>query len=216
MRAGVVDLTGHRFGQLTVTEIAYKKARKYFWRCRCDCGNDHVVYGHLLRSGQTTRCRQCFAKSIGDRCRTHGETAKNSKEYRSWRMMHNRCENRRARDHSRYGGRGIAVCDRWRKYENFLADMGRAPTPKHSLHRLHNSVGYAPGNCAWATDTIQANNRRSSRMITVDGITDTVANTCRRLGINPQRIWQWKQLTVLSWQGIFNHARALDAKRTSG
>lgn len=81
-------------------------------------------------------------------------------EYRSWQMMKNRCHNPKARDYAYYGGRGISVCKRWRdSYANFLADMGRRPTPMHTLDRKNNAKNYTPGNCRWATREEQARNR---------------------------------------------------------
>jgi hypothetical protein len=80
-------------------------------------------------------------------------------EYRSWQMMKNRCLNTRARDYDYYGGRGITVCKEWLVFANFLADMGRRPTPEHTLERVDVSKGYAPDNCTWATRETQARNR---------------------------------------------------------
>ena len=100
--------------------------------------------------------------------KTHGEVRKiNGKrvaslEYRSWQMMKNRCLNPRAHDYSYYGVRGITVCKRWHKFENFLADMGRKPTAQHTLERRNNDGNYTKRNCYWATRKTQARNRRGS------------------------------------------------------
>lgn len=82
-------------------------------------------------------------------------------EYRSWQMMKNRCLNPKARDYAYYGGRGIKVCQRWLRYDAFLADMGRKPTPAHTLERKRVHGNYCPSNCIWATRTTQARNRTS-------------------------------------------------------
>jgi hypothetical protein len=82
-----------------------------------------------------------------------------SPEYRSWQMMKNRCLNTNARDYAHYGGRGIKVCQRWLSFENFLADMGRRPTPKHTLDRKNSNGNYNPSNCRWATRLEQTRNR---------------------------------------------------------
>lgn len=96
--------------------------------------------------------------------RRHGHAARNplarSPEYRAWDAMKSRCYNPKARGYAGYGGRGIAVCDRWRySFENFLADMGERPSPEHSLDRIDNDGNYEPGNVRWATRSEQQRNR---------------------------------------------------------
>jgi len=81
-------------------------------------------------------------------------------EYRAWQMMKNRCYNTRSKDYPYYGGRGIAVCKRWvDSFPNFLEDMGRRPSPLHTLDRIKTARGYSPSNCRWATRKVQSRNR---------------------------------------------------------
>lgn len=114
----------------------------------------------------------------------HGE-ARKTKEYWIWASIKSRCYGKNQKTFSDYGGRGITVCDRWRdSYPNFLADMGRAPSPKHSIDRINNNGNYEPGNCRWATKIQQANNTRVNRMIEYRGQIKTLSEWCRELNIN--------------------------------
>src|SRR5262245_14872347 len=113
--------------------------------------------------------------------RARGETP----EYRSWLSALNRCPNPRARDRKYYGGRGIRVCDRWRRsFAAFLADMGPRPSPRHTLERIDNSGHYEPGNCRWATRKEQGNNTRHNRFITHEGITRTLSQWAEATGLS--------------------------------
>lgn len=94
-------------------------------------------------------------------------------EWRSWRGIRDRCLNPRSKDWARYGGRGIEY--RYESYEAFLADVGRKPTPQHSIDRIDCNGHYEPGNCRWATQTEQQRNRRNLKL------TPTVVAEIRRL-----------------------------------
>lgn len=105
-------------------------------------------------------------------------------EYQAWNGIRHRCRNPKRADYERYGGRGVTVCDRWYdSFEAFLSDMGKRPSSGHSIERKDNSKGYEPDNCQWATAKDQANNRRSSRMMTLGGITKTVAQWSDETGV---------------------------------
>jgi hypothetical protein len=95
--------------------------------------------------------------------------------YITWANMISRCQNYKNEDFCNYGGRGITVCNRWKKFENFYADMGPRPSSKHSIDRIDNSGNYEPRNCRWATPKDQARNRRSNRLVLVDGRLITIA-----------------------------------------
>lgn len=123
------------------------------------------------------------------RTRTHGHTSggRESPTYRSWNLMWQRCRNDKCAKYPQYGGRGITVCERWLKFENFLEDMGLRPKGK-TLDRVNNNLGYYPENCRWATNVEQNNNRRNSILLTCRGETLTLPQWARRLGINQKTL----------------------------
>ena len=102
--------------------------------------------------------------------------------------MLQRCLNEKHRAYKDYGGRGIRVCKRWLKFENFLADMGRRPSAQHSLDRKNNDKGYYKLNCCWATAKEQANNKRSNRYVSIKGTKLTLTQGAARLGIRPDSL----------------------------
>lgn len=151
------DLAGQRFGE-TVAVGRFQQeqpaGRRGVWNCLCDCGVMHNARTSDLISGAVHRCAQCSRKNRT----THA--ASKSPEYRIWTFMRQRCENPRSNGFDDYGARGIKVCERWRRFENFIADMGRRPSPELSLDRRDNNGNYEPGNCRWATRSTQSRNQR--------------------------------------------------------
>jgi hypothetical protein len=119
-------------------------------------------------------------------------------EYRSWQMMKNRTGNPNAQDYKYYGGRGIGVVKRWEFFNNFLRDMGRRPTPKHTLERRNVDLGYSKKNCYWATRKVQARNRtyckldmRKARKIRLEYGTGffTTYQLAADYGVSQRSIW---------------------------
>ena len=102
--------------------------------------------------------------------------------------MRQRCNNPRHPDYDRYGGRGIKVCPRWDDFNLFVEDMGTKSSPALTIERIDNAGHYEPGNCEWATQAKQANNRSSNREVTSGGRTMTIANWSRETGVAPDRI----------------------------
>lgn len=125
-------------------------------------------------------------------------------EYYTWQRILGRCYNQKRPDYHWYGGRGITVCDRWRhSFENFLADLGPRPSPRHSIERRDNEASYSPDNCRWATAAEQANNRRSNTFLVFNGERLTIADWSRRTGIGRSAItWRlgqgWKPERTLT------------------
>jgi len=156
---GISDLTEMRFGLLVVKWTSGIIGTTQVWLCLCDCGTLRNVRRGSLTQGATRSCG-CLKRGNRNSLR-HGHAAPQSPEYVSWCRMIQRCTYPKASSYHRYGGRGIVVCERWSKsFEDFLADMGPKPTPKHTIDRWPNKRGnYEPGNCRWATAKEQAQNR---------------------------------------------------------
>lgn len=178
----LIDIAGQRFGAWTVLHKATDApARKVaYWECRCDCGTVRDVDGGRLRKGLSESCGCQAPEKIGAAHVKHGLYG--TLTYRIWRGMKQRCQNPKARDYSDYGGRGIAVCERWQRFENFAADMGEAPAGM-TIERKDNNAGYAPDNCRWATPEEQQLNTRRNRRVAHAGKEQTVTEWAREYGI---------------------------------
>jgi hypothetical protein len=183
----------NKYGRWTVRAPAERSISGYRrWHCRCDCGSESVVLQKTLLSGASRSCgclsvEKFVARSVA-RNKKHGESKK-TPEYRAWCHLRNRCNNPKSRDYQNYGGRGIAVCERWSSFENFLADMGRRPSRRHSVERNHVNGDYEPGNCCWATDKQQQNNKRGNIYILIRGERLTLRETCDRFEVEYKLVW---------------------------
>lgn len=166
----LINLVGQRFHKLVVIERSENDADgKPKWLCKCDCGNIKSIRGIHLKSG---RSKSCGCAKI-ERLITHGKS--DLPEYQVWQMMIQRCTNQKYNGYHNYGGRGIAVCNRWlgeHGFENFIVDMGLRPSQNHSIDRYPNNDGnYEPSNCRWATRKQQSRSRRVNVNITYNGET---------------------------------------------
>jgi len=185
----VLDLTGHRYGRLSVLELAGRDSRgRALWLCRCDCGAPFTAASGRLRCGHTKSCG-CLRREGPPPHKQHGHCprVKPSRTYATWSTMLQRCNNPRDVYYARYGGAGITICEEWLKFESFLEDMGERPEG-HSLDRLDGTKGYEKSNCRWSTPGQQQNNRRTKHKLTLGAVTDTVVGWSQRTGISIAKI----------------------------
>ena len=181
-----LDLTGKTFGRLhVVSRIGVKwfpnGDSKSVWSCECDCGSKIDVLGSSLVKERGTKSCGCLSmESKIERATTHGMS--DTRIYRIWRAMRDRCENSNSENFYNYGARGISVCDRWKSFENFLSDMG-VPASNHSIDRINNDGNYDPLNCKWSTRCEQNRNKRNNRLLSLHGITKTLSEWANHLNI---------------------------------
>lgn len=153
----------------------------------------HRVFQNRGRAQAYSSCREC--ESAASKIRVDADPFR--AERVSWRQMRTRCNNPNDGGYRRYGGRGIRVCDRWASFQPFLEDMGARPSLQHSIDRIDNDGDYTPENCRWATQSEQQSNTSRNRMLTHNGVTLTMAEWARRLGMNIQTLHM--RLTAQGW-----------------
>lgn len=169
------DLCGLKFGD----RIVRKYAGRGKWICECKCGDVRVLTGYDLRNSRSKQCMKC--RSVEH---FHGHNTSNSNTYRSWAHMIERCgPNASPKDYPYYAGIGITVCERWKDFKQFLADMGECPVGK-SIDRWPNRRGnYEPGNVRWATIIQQAQNTSANVFVLLNGEKMVLIEAARRIGM---------------------------------
>ena len=179
----VMDLTGQRFGMLTVLERAGHKRNRVAWRCRCDCGKETIVCALDLRSGDVKSCGCMKGSWIAKSKLKHGMAG--TRLYRVWAGMKDRCLNKNEKEYHNYGERGIKVCDEWMEFEPFQKwALANGYSDKLTIDRIDVNGDYTPKNCRWATYKEQANNKRNNRFVEFNGRRQTIAQWAEEIGIN--------------------------------
>ena len=175
---------------LVLSVIEGKPARSSHWRIRCRCGNECTKCTQSIKTlekqGMPVLCKPCVHKNIADARTKHGHAAGSqhaaSPTYSSWESMWKRCSETSHKSYADYGGRGIRVDSVWRDFTIFLRDMGQRPIGT-TLGRINNEQGYSATNCRWETMSQQQRNRRSNRLLTLDGVTKTAIEWAESVGL---------------------------------
>lgn len=178
----VLKLEGMRFGRLVVTRREVNKINnRALFLCKCDCGNEKIIRSDALQSGVSTSCG-CYHKEMLLKANTtHGMSR--SGIYTAWEGMKARCNNMYSDHYKDYGGRGIKLCKRWHKFENFYSDMGERPCGM-TIERKDNNGNYEPGNCRWATQKEQKNNTRRTRFYEFNSQSKTLMQWSESTGMS--------------------------------
>ena len=186
-------MIGQKFHRLTVIERAESTPgnRGKRWLCQCECGNQTIARNDSLKNGRSKSCG-CYkneqaSKRIVSINKTHGMN--NTPEHMCWKGLMNRCNNKNSPSYKDYGGRGIKVCESWKKFENFYKDMGKRPEGT-SIDRIDVNGDYCPENCRWASRQVQNNNTRKNKYITHNGETKTLSEWSRVYNIP---VWKLSQ-----------------------
>ena len=179
------DLTGQKFGRLTVIERAENgKNGSTRWLCRCECGNEKIIEGGHLRSNKIKSCGCLLTDILIDRNHTHGMT--NTRLFHIWQGIKNRCFNKNFEHYKHYGERGITICKEWK--DNFMSfyDWAMANGYKDvlTIDRIDVNGNYEPSNCRWIKQAEQSRNRRDTVYITYNGETHTFYEWSKITGIN--------------------------------
>lgn len=185
------DLTGQKFGRLTVIMRTENIGSKTAWLCKCDCGKKTVVSGSNLHNGHVRSCGclwKDFVPGNNKKLNTrHGET--HTKLYRAWGNMRYRCNNPNCKSYKDYGGRGITICEEWESYEAFRDwALANGFANDRSIDRIDVNGNYEPSNCRWTDMKTQSNNKRDNNYLTFQGQTRTIQ--------------EWSEITGIKWTTI--------------
>lgn len=191
-----IDIIGQTFGRWQVLRNLADQGCVRFVECVCKCGTIRAVRFLDLRHGASLSCGCLRRERTSQANKKHD--GRGTPEYGIWKDIRKRCNNPNNENYHLYGGRGIKVCERWDDFTLFLADMGKRPTPNHSIDRYPNKDGdYAPENCRWATPREQANNMRTNRLFTIGNETRTLAEWCRANDMPYATVWM--RIDRLGW-----------------
>lgn len=181
------DLTGMKFGKLTVISLNSRRKYHHYWNCICECGNECIIAGSNLVGGKTKSCGCHRKENPAILFSTHKQT--NTKLYYIWINMKSRCYKKYNTDYHNYGLRGIKVCEEWQKFEPFYEwAMSNGYKEGLSIERIDVNKDYYPENCKWITMSEQAKNKRNTSYLTYNGITKRLVEWAKEFNIHPSNL----------------------------
>lgn len=195
-----MDLTGQKFGRLTVIEKAEASNNHgILWRCKCDCGNVCEVRSNYLRGGQTQSCG-CYrselsaqiAKRMGEANVKHGKCRRGKRDplFNVWYTMKARCKYPHHISYQNYGARGITVCDEWQEFESFYEwAMANGYKKGLEIDRIDCEGNYEPSNCRFVTRLENSRNKRNTTYLTAHGERRPLVEWAEILNVNMRTIW---------------------------
>lgn len=189
-----IDMAGKRIGNLVVLEKVGAWDKQTWWKCLCDCGNEKVISGGVLRQGKVKSCGCVYLATRSEVARKsiakekHGDSF--SRLYFVWNDIKSRCNNPNDISFKHYGGRGISVCDEWKndyiafkKWSNENGYDENATRGKCTIDRINKDGNYCPENCRWVGMKIQSNNRRNTPILTINGETAPLTEWAEKTGL---------------------------------
>lgn len=202
------DLTGKKFGNLTVVKKVERKNRSNQWLCKCDCGKEVVCYQYNLERGTSTSCG-CLRSYYAKKTRScHGEST--GKFYKKWSSIKTRCYNKNTPCYKNYGGRGIKMCDEWLDFWNFREwAYKNGYSEGLTLERIDVNGNYEPSNCKWIPMEEQAINKRNNSFIEYGGKKQTISQWSKELGVG-------KEVLSYRYRAGWTPEECLFGKKTAG
>ena len=213
---GAIDMTGKRYGMLTVIRYAgHNKNGNRVWECKCDCGTIKMIEGSPLRKGITVSCGCYHKRDITERETIHGMS--DTRLHNIWNHMKQRCSNKNNTAYKYYGGRGITVCNEWSNdFMSFYSwAMQNGYTEELTIDRIDTNKGYDPSNCRWVSRKVQMNNRNAVHKFTINGETKSIAEWCRIYNVPHERVRRrvmnegWDIVTALTTPALKKNGKPL-------
>lgn len=188
IKASDLKWIGYKNNKLTVIKPVYSQNR-WLWLCKCECGNETIVYPYLMRTGKQKSCHCGKSVTFREMNTTHGESS--TRLYEIWCGIKKRCNNKNNKNYHQYGGKGISVCEKWNNDYISFKDwaLSHGYSDGLTIDRIDNNGNYEPDNCRWITIQEQSLNRSSNLLIEIDGETKPLSEWCKQYNLNYSTIY---------------------------